>query len=282
MKDSSKNFSNQDTLYAHSNRQFYRPWKQYSTTVIMQSTIGSFLKPQGWIEWVPSVDPPATIFYGEYMNTGTGAGVEQRVKWAGYKPKNSRCISCANTMESTEHILRECLEASSIWNALFPNMLHNTRRLSFSYWLDLGIRGFGKDNRQPHRKILFAVATWWLSKWRNDKIFNGKAVETRQKIYWIHTQAAEINSAFTRGAGLAAPTSTRSWNLIKWTKPPPDWVKINVDGSFNPIINKAKCRGLARDEQGRWIRGFTHDIGLCTVEVAEASVCSKAFYWQSK
>ncbi|CAI9286227.1 unnamed protein product [Lactuca saligna] len=63
-----------------------RPWKDYSTTVIMQSTIGSFLNPVGWISWVQGVDPPASIFYGEYLNTGPGAGTAQRVNWTGYKP----------------------------------------------------------------------------------------------------------------------------------------------------------------------------------------------------
>ncbi|KAB5564050.1 hypothetical protein DKX38_004104 [Salix brachista] len=63
-----------------------RPWKDYSTTVIMQSDIESFLKPVGWISWVSGVDPPATIFYAEHRNTGAGANVDGRVKWAGYKP----------------------------------------------------------------------------------------------------------------------------------------------------------------------------------------------------
>ncbi|KAJ6701109.1 PECTINESTERASE [Salix koriyanagi] len=63
-----------------------RPWKDYSTTVIMQSEIGPFLRPSGWISWVSGVDPPATIFYAEYQNTGPGANVDGRVRWAGYKP----------------------------------------------------------------------------------------------------------------------------------------------------------------------------------------------------
>ena len=63
-----------------------RPWKDYSTTVIMQSDIGPFLRPSGWMSWVSGVDPPATIFYAEYQNTGPGASVDGRVKWAGYKP----------------------------------------------------------------------------------------------------------------------------------------------------------------------------------------------------
>lgn len=63
-----------------------RPWKDFSTTVIMQSNIGGFLSPLGWISWVSGVDPPKSILYGEYMNTGPGAAVDKRVKWAGYKP----------------------------------------------------------------------------------------------------------------------------------------------------------------------------------------------------
>ncbi|XP_050232730.1 pectinesterase 3 [Mercurialis annua] len=63
-----------------------RPWKEYSTTVIMQSNIASFLNPLGWMSWVSGVDPPSSIFYGEYSNTGPGANVEKRVQWSGYKP----------------------------------------------------------------------------------------------------------------------------------------------------------------------------------------------------
>lgn len=63
-----------------------RPWKEYSTTVVMRSEIGSFLHKLGWREWVSGVDPPASIFYGEYRNTGPGAAVGERVKWAGFRP----------------------------------------------------------------------------------------------------------------------------------------------------------------------------------------------------
>ncbi|XP_059644495.1 pectinesterase 3-like [Cornus florida] len=59
-----------------------RPWKDYSTTVIMQTYIGSFLHPSGWIEWVPNVAPPKTIFYGEFYNRGPGAVTNKRVDWA--------------------------------------------------------------------------------------------------------------------------------------------------------------------------------------------------------
>ncbi|XP_010542351.1 PREDICTED: pectinesterase 1 [Tarenaya hassleriana] len=63
-----------------------RPWKEFSTTVIMQTEIAGFIKPAGWMSWVSGVDPPASILYGEYKNSGPGSSVAQRVKWAGYKP----------------------------------------------------------------------------------------------------------------------------------------------------------------------------------------------------
>ncbi|KAF8027471.1 hypothetical protein BT93_E0392 [Corymbia citriodora subsp. variegata] len=63
-----------------------RLWKDYSTTVFMESSIGPFLNPKGWIEWTPNVQPPDTIFYGEYMNTGPGSNETGRVNWPGYRP----------------------------------------------------------------------------------------------------------------------------------------------------------------------------------------------------
>lgn len=62
-----------------------RPWKEFSTTVIMQSKIGALLDPVGWKGWVANVDPPISIFYAEYQNSGPGSNVDNRVKWAGYR-----------------------------------------------------------------------------------------------------------------------------------------------------------------------------------------------------
>ncbi|KAG7997276.1 hypothetical protein I3843_01G203700 [Carya illinoinensis] len=134
----------QDTLYAHSNRQFYRdcditgtidfifgnaavvfqscsiqprqPLPNQFNTITAQGkkdpnqnsgisiqkcsftpldnltaptylvSIASFLNPLGWMSWVPNVEPPSTIFYAEYQNSGPGSIVDKRVKWIGYKP----------------------------------------------------------------------------------------------------------------------------------------------------------------------------------------------------
>ncbi|KAK4784777.1 hypothetical protein SAY86_019145 [Trapa natans] len=77
-----------------------RPWKDFSTTIIMQSNIGGFLNPKGWIQWVSGVDPPRTINYGEYQNTGPGASTTQRVTWSGYKPTLTASEAGKFTVES--------------------------------------------------------------------------------------------------------------------------------------------------------------------------------------
>ncbi|KAJ7963362.1 Pectinesterase [Quillaja saponaria] len=77
-----------------------RPWKEFSTTIIMQSDIGPFLNPLGWKEWIPSVEPPSSIFYAEYQNTGPGSTVTGRVNWAGYKSTLTEVVAAKYTVES--------------------------------------------------------------------------------------------------------------------------------------------------------------------------------------
>lgn len=65
-----------------------RPWKLYSRTVIMQSYISSAIRPEGWLEWNGSFALDS-LYFGEYMNYGPGAGLSSRVKWPGYHIINS-------------------------------------------------------------------------------------------------------------------------------------------------------------------------------------------------
>lgn len=77
-----------------------RPWKDFSTTIIMQTQIGGFLSPLGWISWVKGVDPPTSIVYAEYQNTGPGSDTANRVRWAGYKPALTAAQASKYTVNS--------------------------------------------------------------------------------------------------------------------------------------------------------------------------------------
>lgn len=69
-----------------------RPWKLYSRTVIMQSFISNAIKPQGWLEWNGNFALD-TLYYGEYMNFGAGAGLGSRVKWPGFHAINDSAVA---------------------------------------------------------------------------------------------------------------------------------------------------------------------------------------------
>nr|XP_043613855.1 pectinesterase [Erigeron canadensis] len=60
-----------------------RPWKQYSRTVFMKCTLDSLINSAGWLPWSGNF-ALSTLYYGEYMNTGAGAGTGGRVKWPGH------------------------------------------------------------------------------------------------------------------------------------------------------------------------------------------------------
>ncbi|KAL1197079.1 putative pectinesterase/pectinesterase inhibitor 46 [Cardamine amara subsp. amara] len=61
-----------------------RPWKEFSTTVIMKSFMDGFINPEGWLPWT-GYTAPDTIFYAEHLNFGPGASTKNRVKWKGLK-----------------------------------------------------------------------------------------------------------------------------------------------------------------------------------------------------
>ncbi|OIW16653.1 hypothetical protein TanjilG_23155 [Lupinus angustifolius] len=61
-----------------------RPWKEYSRTVIMETTISDVIDPAGWHEWNGNF-ALNTLVYREYQNTGPGAVTTNRVAWKGFK-----------------------------------------------------------------------------------------------------------------------------------------------------------------------------------------------------
>ncbi|KAI3512455.1 hypothetical protein L1887_19771 [Cichorium endivia] len=60
-----------------------RPWKLYSRTVVMQSSISDVINPAGWYPWDGDFALD-TLYYREYQNTGPGADTSNRVTWPGW------------------------------------------------------------------------------------------------------------------------------------------------------------------------------------------------------
>ncbi|XP_074579608.1 pectinesterase-like [Curcuma longa] len=61
-----------------------RPWKEFSHTVVMESEIGDFISPDGYMPWDGDF-ALKTLSYTEYGNKGAGADTSKRIKWPGFK-----------------------------------------------------------------------------------------------------------------------------------------------------------------------------------------------------
>ncbi|CAH8339047.1 unnamed protein product [Eruca vesicaria subsp. sativa] len=96
-----------DLLATNGTTQTYlgRPWKLYSRTVYMLSYIGNHVHTRGWLEWNTTFALD-TLYYGEYLNTGPGSNISQRVNWPGYRVINS-------TAEANRFTVSEFIYGSS-------------------------------------------------------------------------------------------------------------------------------------------------------------------------
>jgi pectinesterase len=63
----------------------------------MLSNLGGFIDPAGWLPWGGN-SALSTLYYGEYMNTGAGAGTSQRVNWPGFHVITSSSVAAQFTV----------------------------------------------------------------------------------------------------------------------------------------------------------------------------------------
>ncbi|GAB2218195.1 hypothetical protein Droror1_Dr00001414 [Drosera rotundifolia] len=66
-----------------------RPWKEFSRTIVMESTLTDIIQTEGWLPWEGDF-ALKTLYYAEFSNQGPGAALTGRVKWPGYKKSISK------------------------------------------------------------------------------------------------------------------------------------------------------------------------------------------------
>lgn len=181
------------------------------------------------------------------------------------------CVLCAGQLEDCNHLFRFCKEARSIWEATLGRTISARMEcLDWDGWLQanlLGDSGMGLPAEWPAR---FAIHVWWIWRWQNDAIFRDKRLTIDQKIQWLKQTEHEITKAFSKPQVVGTGTGHHVEETVQWKKPPLGWIKLNVDGSCVQATGVAACGGLIRDHQGRWLRGFMHNIGSCSTVEAEA------------
>lgn len=84
-----------------------RPWRAYSMTLFMNSTLPKGIKAEGWDNWRDPANEK-TARYMEYNNKGEGADTSKRVKW-------SKVLSAS---EAKEYTIQNVLSGCDNWNPL--------------------------------------------------------------------------------------------------------------------------------------------------------------------
>ncbi|XP_019197687.1 PREDICTED: uncharacterized protein LOC109191482 [Ipomoea nil] len=176
-----------------------------------------------------------------------------------------KCIRCPTKTEDTQHVLRDCPAAKEVLEIVLP-YLSMDPNLPFEDWMTIGIRKSGGSTHPSNISTLFATTLWWIWRWRNDAVFNNQEKSLSYKVEWIQTQAEETPKAFRK----TRTPLLSSWSKLCWTKPPAGIIKINIDASVDLMTSRAGCGGVARDDSGSWLAGFTYNIGICSPLVAEA------------
>lgn len=126
---------------------------------------------------------------------------------------------------------------------------------------------------REHIKGLVGSASW-TSTWstafadivhsicliHNEAIHNTQASIPHDPVKHIHLRISGANSS-----DLFAD-ETRSIVSVKWDVPDLGWIKINVDAAVRLQNMHTGIGGLARDNSGNWIRGFTGCIGQASLD----------------
>ncbi|MCI14607.1 beta-amyrin synthase [Trifolium medium] len=64
-------------------------------------------------------------------------------------------------------------------------------------------------------------------------------------------------------------TSNHHELLIAWSPPMDPCVQFNCDGAVTNCGLNAACSGVLRNSYGKFIYGFSRNLGACTITLAE-------------
>ncbi|MFQ6651567.1 hypothetical protein Gotur_023843 [Gossypium turneri] len=178
------------------------------------------------------------------------------------------CQICHAPQESILHILRDCKEIISVWKRLMP--LDNQGVFfahDFVNWFLANINKNRKfKNETFNWNTIFSIVCWFAWKQRNDFVFNDVTQE-----YW---DIYESSLSWARHADVGGPIRRHQMTrteqrVFRWQPPARDWRKLNVDGAWDAATGLGKAGGVIRSENGAWIIGFHHYVGISSVFMSE-------------
>lgn len=196
-------------------------------------------------KWVWRIDCPQKLRFFLWLTLHERLAVNEYRYWIGAATSNM-CDRCNVNTESIIHMLRDCPTSKIVWENLVPSR----------YWLEffaLPLRQWLRDNvRMSSRRNIsapwsstFVADLWHIWKARNEACFHQKRfypiIVYRQIL--SYTTDMQLRMDDLHGLHLD-PVNGR------WFRPPPGYVKLNVDGSVRD--GNSAYGGLLRN----WVIGF--------------------------
>ena len=100
-------------------------------------------------------------------------------------------------------------------------------------------------------------------------VFSNKDFDLPIKQAMIKKYLHEISSAFPTMGIIQGKQGENNTKWVGGSPPEHGWVTLNTDGSCRGNIKLAGGGGLLRDHTGKWITGFSINLGHCIALVAE-------------
>ena len=178
------------------------------------------------------------------------------------------CELCLANDEDLDHVLRRCLHAQDVWGVLAQMGMQSVDvDTDLPEWLQLNLRGAHIDPSWPTK---FAVALWYIWKWRCVKIFGSIEQLPMDIGDFLSRKFQETLRVLKKDIGPKHTSHTMSTpHMVKWEAPPRGWRMLNTDGAARGTMGLAGAGGVLRDETGTWLIGFSEFLGHCSATMAE-------------
>ncbi|KAL4355451.1 hypothetical protein GQ457_06G008470 [Hibiscus cannabinus] len=188
---------------------------------------------------------------------------------------NAGCSLCGALIEDVNHLLRWCPQAIGIWTSLIkPDFLHQFLTMNIKEWVYLNLTDAAQMANHPEDwDLLFGSICWNLWLERNAVVFDnplddrGTVLERSRRLqqqYLLASSSAAPSRTWERRNGAAGSSNNDVQRLLA-----EGWFQANADAGCRLADGSAKCGGVIRSHDGRWVQGVAKFIGICSVLEAE-------------
>jgi hypothetical protein len=181
---------------------------------------------------------------------------------------DTRCVCCKRLDENGAHLFLKCKEVNFFWRNLQLEEIRDqmcTCRDAKSV-----VQKVLEQDEEKSTLICCMLWSWW---WRRNKINAGETAGTVDNLVYQIKHLVNDSLQFCRSRG----TTETEKNIVQWSKPEGEWLKINTDGSFMQATREGGWGFVVRDSAGE-VRGSGAGYLANTASAAhaEAEACTQA------